>query len=91
MDNLENPYLERIDILEEKLKMKVEELRKERECNAEALRYLFVLVGQLGGRAEVRLSELKDQNGEVICRVDKEEGVVVLKIGREKKRRRRHV
>lgn len=91
MDKFEKPYQKRVEILERQLQKKVEELRKERECNAEALRYLFVLVGQLGGRAEVRLSELKDQNGEVICRVDKEEGVVVLKIGREKRRRRRYV
>lgn len=87
MDNLENPYLKRVEILENQLEKKIEELRKERECNKEAMKYIFYLVGMLGGRAEISLSGLSDQNRELKCRIDKENGVVVLRIGSEPKKK----
>ena len=83
MDNLD-PYLKRIEILENQLRKKTEELRKERECNKEALRYIFYLVSELGGRVEVNLSALSDQKGELKCRIRKAESVVILRIGAER-------
>lgn len=85
MDNMESIYLKRIELLEIQLKMKIHELRIERECNQEALRYIFYLVAALGGRAEVDLQSLAKQKGQLKCRVHKEDGIVVLRITTEKK------
>lgn len=82
MDNLEEAYLKRIDILEKQLSKKIEELRIEREktkeCSEEAARYIYAFVEKLGGRAEVRFSELSDQKGVIRCRVVKDREVITF-------------
>lgn len=85
MDSIEEVYLKRIDILEKQLAKKIEELRIEREktkeCSEESARYIYALVEKLGGRAEVRFSELSDQKGVIKCRVVDDREVITFWIG----------
>ena len=85
MDNTIEVYIKRVDLLEEQLKKKICELRLERECNREMMRYIHYLVVFSGGKVEIDLQKLASQKGQIMCRVRKKDNMVVLRAAEEKR------
>nr|WP_185911930.1 hypothetical protein [Clostridium sp. Marseille-P7770] len=82
-------YQKKIRTLERALEKALREVQRERSAREEASRYIYALINRMGGHAAVHIRDLQRQNGRVMCRVNRTEGLVRMSIqyeGKENKR-----
>ena len=80
-------YERKIRNLEEALEKAIQETERERSAREEATRYIYALLDQMGGHAFVRIEELQQQDGQLMCRVNRAVGVVRMNIEKKESRK----
>lgn len=80
-------YQRKIEILNRKLKKEIREVGRERQAKEEAIKYIYELLKQLGGRAEIRFRDLGRQQGKIICKVRKRNGSIRMWIEYDEERK----
>lgn len=74
-EELKGYYERKIRNLEEALERALQETERERSAREEATRYIYALLKQMGGHTIVRVEELQQQEGQLMCRVNRAAGL----------------
>ena len=86
-EELKGYYERKIRNLEEALEKALQETERERSAREEATRYIYALLKQMGGHTIVRVEELQQQDGQLMCRVNRVAGVVRMNIEKKESRK----
>lgn len=86
-EKLKGYYERKIRNLEEALEKALQETERERSAREETTRYIYALLKQMGGHTIVRVEELQQQDGQLMCRVNREAGVVRMNIEKKESRK----
>lgn len=86
-EELKGYYERKIWNLEEALEKALQETERERSAREEATRYIYALLKQMGGHTIVRVEELQQQDGQLMCRVNRAAGVVRMNIEKKESRK----
>ena len=86
-EELKGYYERKIRNLEEALEKALQETERERSAREEATRYIYALLKQMGGHTIVRVEELQQQDGQLMCRVNRAAGDVRMNIEKKESRK----